>query len=394
MRIGYLSGLGILGLALQLHALEAPRLEIETELVNDSLQIQLDWNDVVGASSYSLFQTGVEAPLLETGTSACSLVVPLSAALPENLSALFTVVAVADQASMTFLQVPAGTFLQGEEGVGNALPEHSTTLSNDFLLGVHPVTNQQYLDALQWAIEHDELTGVGVEGDYVVAYGQHLVNMYNDSGEIWWTGTEFALRMSPGDDANDAYPEGYDPADHPVKNITWYGAACFCDWLSIMEGLTPFYQGEWNSTETHNPYLAEGYRLPMEAEWEYAAQFNDGRLYPWGDGGPSCGRLNYFSPLGLCVGWTTPVGSYGQSGLGFHDLAGNIREWCGDFWGEYTADSTTDPLGAASHSRRVIRGCGWAWNGDHAPNAYRHRDLPAYSRDYIGMRVARTAPTE
>lgn len=394
MKFAGWTGLGLLGFACMLHALEAPQLGIAARIDGDSLRIDLDWNEVDGATVYRLHRRGDEALLLETTGTAALLSFPADSDLPENLTGLFHVVAAGSQATLSMVRVPAGSFLQGEETVANASPEHSTTLTRDVLLGAQPVTNQQYLEALQWAIEHAPSTGVAVEGDYVTAYGRHLVELGSDGCELVWLGAEFGLRPSPEDDAVEAYPSGYDPATHPVKRVTWYGAACYCDWLSEMEGFAPFYLGDWSHTPTHDPYAAEGYRLPMEAEWEHAAQWDDDRFYPWGDGTPNCSLLNYFSPLGYCIGWTTPVGSYGQTALGFHDMAGNVREWCGDVWGGYDLDPTTDPLGPLSGSYRVLRGCGWSWNGDHASCAYRSRKFPSYGDDYIGLRVARSLPVD
>ena len=282
---------------------------------------------------------------------------------------------------------PAGTFMMGQVGIEE--PEHEVTLSNGFYLGTHEVTNDEYRIAVQWAFDQGLVTA---SSSTVQAYGQELLDLNDDNCEFTFSGGMFALRESPTSAAQNAYPSGYDPSDHPVKEVSWFGAACYCDWLSEMEGLTPFYQGNWSQDSEHDPYTAEGYRLPTEAEWEYAARYSDGRTYPWGETPPDCDRLNHYTGTYYCVGWTSPIGSYptGVNQLGMNDVAGNQWEWCGDWSDSYSSEPITDPIGPLNGSERIFRG--GCWNHDQGfEGAYRRSYPPASTWDGIGFRICRTA---
>jgi formylglycine-generating enzyme required for sulfatase activity len=294
--------------------------------------------------------------------------------------------------------IPAGQFMMGQAGV--ATPEHLVTLTNDFLLGRTEVTNQQYLEALQWAYDHPAQTGVSATASTVTAYGVELLDLdaTNYCEIAFNTGTQqFYLvartynggTWGPGF----AYPGGsYDPGLHPVKEVSWYGAACYCDWRSLMEGLPAYYNGQWSQTPSpNNPYTAAGYRLPTEAEWEFAAQWDDEREYPWGPAAPNCSLANY-QPSGYCVGWTTPVGSYpaGASARGLLDMAGNLREWCNDWYASYSAGSVSDPPGPSGGSLRVLRGGSWRNSAAYLRCAYRSNYPPSAAHYHFGFRLCRT----
>ena len=278
------------------------------------------------------------------------------------------------------ITVPAGTFTMGDPDAYCA-NVHSVTLTNDFWLGQHEVTNQEYVEALQWAYDHvprlvtvvtysvkDAMDGSTVE----------LLDLDDGDCEISFSGGVFTV---------DAGQE-----EHPVIEVTWCGAVRYCDWLSMVGGLDRAYEhsGDWLCND-HDPYGAGGYRLPTDAEWEYAAQYPDNRIYPWGGESPSCARANW----GGCEGWTLPVGSCtpdGDSSLGFWDLAGSVWEWCND-WHECHLGTGTDtnPIGDPTGAYHVLRGGSWLDSSiNYLRCASRYTIFPGLSDSNIGFRVART----
>ncbi|MCB9473376.1 MAG: SUMF1/EgtB/PvdO family nonheme iron enzyme [Candidatus Delongbacteria bacterium] len=370
--------------------------------------VQLCWNPIPNATRYHVYGR----TRLEASDSLLAMIPDTSFTLdlaegwgPEasNGIGIFHVVA-GHSTRPVGLSFPAGSFMMGQEGWEYPIPQ--VTLTHDLLLGRTEVTNQEYLEALQWAFEHSDLTGVSVTANTVQAYGVELLDLDAiDYCEIAFdSGTQqFALVArtfstccsGPGF----AYPGGgYDPGPHPVKEVSWYGAACYCDWRSMMEGLPPYYNGQWNQTPSlNNPYMAAGYRLPTEAEWEYSAVWEeamygfDEREYPWGPESPDCSRANHWTNAG-CVGWTVPVGSdpAGDSAAGLQDMAGNVYEWCNDWHADYSAGTISDPQGPESGYFRVLRG--GAWVSDHSELRCSSRFLapPAHMDFFIGFRLCRT----
>jgi len=307
--------------------------------------------------------------------------------------------AVAEIDSLTFYEtlvppmvtVPAGVFTMGDGVAYCGTQEHEVILTRAFCLGQHEVTNQEYLEAVQWAYGHGYVTATTASvRDNLDGSTQELLDL-DGACEIAFSGETFALRDPAG--------HGINP-DHPVKEVTWYGAVRYCDWLSLQAGLPRAYQhtGNW-ACNGGDPYGAQGYRLPTDAEWEYAAQWDDERVWPWGNTEPDCGRANFYDYFGsgdYCVGWTSLVGSYPDAPAvpGLSDVAGNVFEWCND-WHACDLGTTpmTDPRGPATGTYRVLRGGSWGDSDNYLRCAYRGLDFssPGYSCVYVGFRAARTS---
>jgi formylglycine-generating enzyme required for sulfatase activity len=235
------------------------------------------------------------------------------------------------------IRIPGGTFMMGSpdsepQSHISEKPQHSVTVSS-FLMGKYEVTQREYRTVM--------------------------------------AGT------------NPSFHTGND--NLPVENISWYEAVAYCNARSALEGLTPPYtiRGttiNWNRS-------ANGYRLPTEAEWEYACRAGTTAAYYTGES-ISTSQANYNNS----VGQTAPVGSYDPNAWGLYDMAGNVYEWCWDWYGEYTSASQTDPQGPSAGTVRLVRGGGWRINGGvYLRSAYRfHSNSPSYRHDDVGIRLVRS----
>ncbi len=283
------------------------------------------------------------------------------------------------------IPVPAGSFIMGDGAATCGVDERAVTLTHAFQLSRTEVTNQQYLDAVQWALLYGYVTATpssvidNLDGSTV-----ELLDLDDPEGdcEIEFSDGFFILRD---------VGHGLNP-DNPVIEVTWYGAAAYCDWMSLIAGLPRAYDHATWACGGGDPYAAAGYRLPTDAEWEFTAQYDDERLYPWGNEAPDDSRANYQ----FTVGWTSIVGSYpGGPSIGgelLYDLAGNVFEWCND-WHVCSLGTTpvTDPAGPVSGTERVVRGGSWSGNASYLRAAARGAAYPPTRSSYsIGFRVARS----
>jgi formylglycine-generating enzyme required for sulfatase activity len=178
-------------------------------------------------------------------------------------------------------------------------------------------------------------------------------------------------------------PSAFKGDDNPVEQVSWFDAVRYCNEKSRREGLAPAYT--INGADVTWNRAANGYRLPTEAEWEYACRA--------GSSGPfSVNRANFNKNLRQRGSKTNSVGSADPNVWGIYDMHGNVWEWCWDWLGNYPAGKQTDPAGPASGTARVDRGGGWYTSTEQLRSAYRGSDKPDYKDDSLGFRLARSIP--
>ena len=261
------------------------------------------------------------------------------------------------------LSVPGGSFRMGSPRGGGLLieqPAHQVTIQ-DFSLSQYEVTQKQYF----------EITGARPS----------------------------SCKTNPEKPGIDGW------MSLPVEMVNWYEALVFCNKLSIKENLTPVYRingsvnpndwgdvprdtitASWETVEWVQN--ANGYRLPTEAEWEYAAR-----------GGANSTNLKYAGDNDAeNVAWfyensktmSHEVGRKNPNELDLYDMSGNVMEWCWNWQIAYTAEAKENPVGPTSGMYKVIRGGGWSYAVEYCLVTYRHANLPYYRGVNLGFRVARS----
>jgi len=167
--------------------------------------------------------------------------------------------------------------------------------------------------------------------------------------------------------------------------VSWLHAVAFCRRVSEREKRTPFYRFKFTLATILG---GNGYRLPTEAEWEYACRAGSSTLYPFGDNASALGEFAWYTKNS--ENKTHPVGQKSPNAWGLHDMMGNVWEWCADCYdANYYASSTSaDPPGAFWASDRVIRGGGWNGCPRSCRSANRHRSMPEGRDSYLGFRLA------
>ncbi|MEO9459786.1 MAG: formylglycine-generating enzyme family protein [Lentilitoribacter sp.] len=216
-------------------------------------------------------------------------------------------------------------------------------------------------------------------GPNMVSIPQGSISLRDDrTGEKWKTKiTPFSLSTCPIDQSLYAEVAGTWPSTKrdgrcPVETVTWYDAVNFCNALSRLNGLKESYEISSKTSDVKMIEHSKGYRLPSEAEWQYACQA--------GVSDPRYGELDDIGWYAMNSGGSThPSGEKQPNAWGLYDMLGNVWEWCSDVY---------DPVVYGSY--RIFRGGGWADKERGCLATNRRRSHPTFSIDDLGFRVART----
>jgi len=172
----------------------------------------------------------------------------------------------------------------------------------------------------------------------------------------------------------------------PVEQVSWFDAIEYCNKRSQKEGLTPVYRGSGNNITCD--WNANGYRLPTEAEWEFAAKGGiKDKLITEYSGSNNVDAVAWY--IGNSGSRTYQVGTKAPNSLGLYDMSGNVYEWCWDWYGSYTSGAQTDPKGPISGADRVVRGGSWSNLASIVRSVKRVSSNPSDRNDVIGFRLVR-----
>jgi eukaryotic-like serine/threonine-protein kinase len=255
----------------------------------------------------------------------------------EPVRAIETSEEIVNSIAMKLVLIPAGEFLMGsplrQRGTSKEeKPQHVVRITRPFYMGMTEVTRGEFCRFVGD-------TGYQTEAE-------------KRGGHKTW--------QDPGFEQTD---------EHPVVNVSWNDAVAFAEWLSQKEGPT--------------------YRLPTEAEWEYACRAGTTTRYSFGDDQSQLGEYAWFE--GNSGDRTHPVGQKKANAWGLFDMHGNVWEWCWDWYADdyYKRSPTDDPRGPDEACTRVFRGGSWNIGPDYARSAFRMAYLPEHRFNGLGFRLAR-----
>ncbi len=281
---------------------------------------------------------------------------------------------VTNSIDMRLVRVPAGTFRMGSPdddsfAKADEKPQHTVAVSA-FYLSRYEVTRRQYRQFAE-KMRHTPPAKRSGPGGYTADK-----KGYED------TGTELTWQE----------PDIVQTDEHPVVCVSWNEAVEFCNWLSNKEDLQPCYTRVAGGRDWKCEFAANGYRLPTEAEWEYACRAGATSRYSNGDDPEKLAQVGKVSFRSGEQQSTSPVGRFRANAFGLYDMHGNAREWCWDRYAKYGAGAgvETDPHGPDSGSARVLRGGSWRQGPKDCRCAARDKYTADNPGNSVGFRVARS----
>ena len=289
---------------------------------------------------------------------------------------------------MKLVEVPAGEFLMGAEEeqeetlkmfpylvdtklLDGEVPQHKVRITKSFYMGQYEVTLNEFLKFYR-----DAKYKLEAERDGKTSWGYENGKFVRSNRFLPWKPIAWKIEQ-----------------DHPAIYLTWNDAVAFCEWLSKKEGHT--------------------YRLPTEAEWEYACRAGTNSRYSFGDDpkdliryanvrddslrttlfrdATDIGFRSTFLSRSDGYAWTAPVGKYLPNAFGLYDMHGNAWEWCSDWHDKdyYKSSPEEDPQGPSTGLMRVLRGGRFRGDLASARCAYRDQDSPSSRNCDYGFRVVR-----
>jgi formylglycine-generating enzyme required for sulfatase activity len=316
--------------------------------------------------------------------------------------------------------VKGGSFAMGDifnEGDDKEKPVHQVKL-NDFYMGRHELTVAEFAAFVAAANYRTTAETDGVSNVFTAGG-------FTEAPNVNWKCDAQGVVLQP---------ENY---NHPVLHVSWFDAVQYCNWLSLQHGYKPVYKLDTVEVEATPEmqrqvsgsvrlddankevnksmrafsqvmvadWSANGYRLPSEAEWEYAARSGGKEYrYAWGNGPSPIGNVADDEAVrqgaAKTAGWlnlndgyafTSPAGKFPQGDLGLADMTGNVWEWCSDWYAPYPTQPVDNYSGPTTGTYRVLRGGGWRGSPPNLRITARNANLPESKGPMLGFRLARNA---